>query len=263
MEHIRSTGKVLLEMISKYQISGMYFFLFLLSLAILFFMKKEKENRNFLISTSLIALFVVYNPVLAWILIHYFLGEDVYWRMFWILPMVFTIAYTGSNLCAGCKGWVKKGGVMLVIGALIVWSGKLAYSNEFFSVAENPYKLPQDTIQIVEMIQEDGLEKPRLAVPISLCTTIRQYDGSLHLLYGRSVVIREKKPRRLERIYNQINGLEKFQPKKFAKRLRWRKVNYVVFYKDFEKHEKLTKYGFEVVGTTDSYILYKDARAKD
>lgn len=257
MERVTEVAKKLMNLFTQYHLSGMYFLLFLVALLLLFFMKDEKEGRRLFLIPSLLTLLIIYNPLIAHILMDYILGEDVYWRMFWILPMIFTVAFVFSKLVAERKKTWKKILVFCVAAGMIISSGKFVYRQEVFVKAENLYKVPDETIEIVDMIRSGGMENPKVAAPIGLSTTIRQYDGSIRLFYGRNAVISEKLNWRIRSIYQQINGMKKLKAKKFAKRVQRNKIDYVIFFRDTKRLKRLKKNGFEEIGHTQQYVLYQ------
>ena len=82
--------------------------LFLLSVLYLA-LKGKKEERYVFVTTAVFLAFTVYNPFA----VKYILGKlgmvNVYYRFFWILPMVLTIGYA----CTKVVGGQKKGCIAL------------------------------------------------------------------------------------------------------------------------------------------------------
>ena len=79
--------------------------LFLLSVLYLA-LKGKKEERYVFVTTAVFLTFTVYNPFA----VKYILGKlgmvNVYYRFFWILPMVLTIGYACTKVVGGQKkGW--------------------------------------------------------------------------------------------------------------------------------------------------------------
>ena len=79
--------------------------LFLLSVLYLA-LKGKKEERYVFVTTAVFLAFTVYNPFA----VKYILGKlgmvNVYYRFFWILPMVLTIGYACTKVVGGQKkGW--------------------------------------------------------------------------------------------------------------------------------------------------------------
>ena len=76
--------------------------LFLLSVLYLA-LKGKKEERYVFVTTAVFLAFTVYNPFA----VKYILGKlgmvNVYYRFFWILPMVLTIGYACTKLWAAEK----------------------------------------------------------------------------------------------------------------------------------------------------------------
>ena len=81
--------------------------LFLLSVLYLA-LKGKKEERYVFVTTAVFLAFTVYNPFA----VKYILGKlgmvNVYYRFFWILPMVLTIGYACTKVVGGQKkGWSR------------------------------------------------------------------------------------------------------------------------------------------------------------
>ena len=81
--------------------------LFLLSVLYLA-LKGKKEERYVFVTTAVFLAFTVYNPFA----VKYILGKlgmvNVYYRFFWILPMVLTIGYACTKVVGGQKkGWQR------------------------------------------------------------------------------------------------------------------------------------------------------------
>ena len=76
--------------------------LFLLSVLYLA-LKGKKEERYVFVTTAVFLAFTVYNPFA----VKYILGKlgmvNVYYRFFWILPMVLTIGYACTKVVGGQK----------------------------------------------------------------------------------------------------------------------------------------------------------------
>ena len=70
--------------------------------------------------------------------------------------------------------------------AIIVVSGSLVYINRYMSPAENLYHIPQNVIDICDVIEPaEGEPRVRAAFPSELVHFVRQYDTNILMPYGR------------------------------------------------------------------------------
>lgn len=144
-----------LETFQKYMGSGLVLIWFLFSLVYLFFREKRKPRRILFVYVPVILLVLYFNPLFA--KFFSFLGDEIYFRLCWLLPVVLVLAYTVLSVLQELAG--KKKRVFAVAACLlIVISGKLVYSNPLFERAENIYHMPQEVVDICDAIEIEGRE---------------------------------------------------------------------------------------------------------
>ena len=109
------------------------------------------------------------------------LDKGTYYRVLWLLPMIMTIGYTGTILLS------KYGSLSIWIGiVMIIICGRNVYKNEYMSPAENMYHLPNEVIEICDMIMpKEGEERVTCVFPDELVHFVRQYSSEIQLAYGR------------------------------------------------------------------------------
>ena len=86
---------------------GFYHILYLICLIWLIRDRRiERKWKYFFVGYTILFLFLYYFPVTAKVIIT-LIGEDVYWRMFWILPVpvfvAFMAAWVVDERCAACS----------------------------------------------------------------------------------------------------------------------------------------------------------------
>jgi hypothetical protein len=75
---------------------------------------------------------------------------------------------------------------VLIVIACIVSSGNYMYRYEYnFEKAENQYKVPQEAIEVSDILLADS-EEPRIVVGPDLYCYIRQYSTKIKMMYGRN-----------------------------------------------------------------------------
>lgn len=134
-------------------------------LLILFYPKNRRQAYPLVFLGILAALLL--NPFLFGWVSDMAAGKWGYMRLFWLLPFPLLIGALGANLYASflkTKGALASGIVMLGLlaalplsGAHYVWSRKNLYSESDKGVVlypvENPYKIPQDLLDLAEELQ--------------------------------------------------------------------------------------------------------------
>ena len=82
---------------------GMMTALFLLALVYLFFQEKNKNHRMIFLYMPVVTLLLYFCPLVSK-LVYSFIGEDLYWRFLWLLPIVVVIAYTAVKIISTLQG---------------------------------------------------------------------------------------------------------------------------------------------------------------
>ncbi len=179
----------------KYQGTG--WFLYLTALCFLFFLLRKKEEwRTFFGLYGGFLLLVVFNPLVIWRIVALLGLDDEYYRFLWLIPVVPILAYAGTKLTelAG-KRWGKKiGGLCLAGTACLFLAAGTPFFSRSLSLAENIYKIPDEVIEICEIIRADCPKKePCVAADFDLDVLINQYAPDLKpiLSYRAIADIRE------------------------------------------------------------------------
>lgn len=165
--------------------------MFCLALVFLFLVgrkqKEEKQAVRFLVWPSVLVLLFLFNPLFyRYVGSRFFAG--VYWRLFWMLPISFTVAYTVVWLVFRWKKQFARIVVLVVAVLVVAVSGQKIYSGTNFMQAENEYKLPQAALDVADILAGAGVNwKVKSVVPNELLCYIRQYRCDIGLFYGRNV----------------------------------------------------------------------------
>lgn len=172
----------ILEIFKSYNGTGYYSILFIICLIYLWFVEEDKRIKALLVYTPTIiqALFFVPYFYMA-----YSLLDETYYRILWMLPMTVVIAYAGCKLI----GVHTKIGLAL-LSVILVMSGTYVYKSQYITKAENEYHLPQEAIEVCDMIKpEPGKERVWAAVPTDLVHFVRQYTTTIQLAFGRDRMV--------------------------------------------------------------------------
>ena len=171
------------EIFKAYNGTGYYCILFIIALIYLWFTEEDKRIRALLIYTPTAIQILFFVPIFY--MIYNRLDDGTYYRILWLLPMTVVIAY------AGCKviGIHTRVGLAL-LSAILVMSGTYVYKSVYMTKAENEYHIPQEIVDVCEIIKpEEGKERVWAVVPLDMIHYVRQYTTRIQLAYGRDSIV--------------------------------------------------------------------------
>ena len=236
--------------------NGMYISVFLVSVLYVLNIvnkkdiKHEKTIKACLGYYSIFAFVLVITPIFANLMIEVN-GEDVYWRVYWLLPIAITIPYMLTQYIFKNPKLIGKITIGIVAIFLIILSGKYVYNKEEFIKVDNFYKFPDDVLDIIQVVSEDDEEYKKLAGPLEFIIYTRQYDGTILLA----------EPRSFSGVYSQssiVTYLEAGNLQKIYDKAKAMKCNYVVMNHKSENEDfTLVNHGFKVLKQNATYTLYK------
>ena len=250
------TLKAAIRMFGLYIGESWQFALFLLAVLYLLLAKEEKDKRRLFVAYTGVFAFLYLCPLTAKIIMDYCIGELVYWRMFWLLPIPMVLAYTGTKIWRRQKNKAASAGVLVVLTALIVLSGHCVYGTDGpFQKAGNLVKLPPEVCWVCEIIEENAPEdgEMKAVVPTELAGYIRQYDSKIELAFGRWGG-QSKRGKRLER--QMLKESPNFE--KIARLSRKIGCNFLVYPANEWQDENIRNLGYEPVGNVNTYVIYRD-----
>ena len=235
-----------------------YVFLFALIIVIGFSMAREKK-RFVLVALGVFALIYV-CPISAHLLMNYGMGSDVYWRMFWLIPIPLVIS--AALVLIDERISVNKllrflcmVAVLLLVGKI----GKVMYQGDIFAKHTNMYNLPQEVISVCDAIEEDAknnnIADKRLAAAGDLVCYVRQYDASIRMPYGRDGLRGMYDTDRARQIYQMMESSETDWTL-LTELLQEDGCNYLAYYSHEEIRQTLTALGYRIVTSTGSHDVY-------
>ena len=235
--------------------TGMIAGLFLVALILLFASEKNKNVRIIFIYTPAVVLLLFFCPFFAKI-VRLFTGEEIYYRILWLVPVVPVLSYTAVRLMLQCTG--KK---RLVTGAalagIVILSGSLVYESPYFSKAENRYHVPEAAVKICDAIEVEG-EWVKAAFPEELLPFIRQYSPWINMPYGREMLISSWSVWGFQSELYDLLRAETLDVKRIAELAREQSCDYVVFAEGKKLSERFEKYEFELLYVLGGYAVYAD-----
>ena len=231
---------------------GMMIALFLLALIYLFFQEKNKNHRMIFLYMPVVTLIIYFCPLFS-MAVYRFLGEDLYWRFLWLLPVVVVIAYASVKIISRIPG-KKKTMAGIVLAVFIMLSGNLIYKSEHAFYSGNLYHLPQCVIDICERIEPDVYEV-RAAFPLELVSYVRQYAARVEMPYGRDYLLYDYAIR--SPLFLALEE-ETLNVEKVTSLAREAECEYLVFWKGKILNGDFEDYGFEILGVYGDYLLVQD-----
>ena len=180
--------------IKDYNGQSLFLLLFLAALIYLAWKEKAGAKRLLLFWLPIAILGFIVFPVTAWISFHYILDTEIFYRQLWLIPYGAVVAYALVKAVSSMKKNLTKLLTVVVVVALMhIGSGNIFF-NGALSEAENPYHLPQEAIEVFDIITavpkpHEIQYPPRTGLPMSLVEYNRQYTTDFVSAYGRESII--------------------------------------------------------------------------
>lgn len=242
--------QTIMTIFKDYGGTGYYTILFVLSLIYLGFTEEDKRVRTILVYIPAVMLFLFFLPVFY--MLYNELDNGTYYRILWLMPMTVVIAYAGCKLIGH---HVKLG--VLVAAIVLIISGTCVYKSPYISKAENLYHLPQETIEICDMIKPaEGEERVWAVFPAEQVHYVRQYTTTIQMPYGRESIETAwgfgKHPlyELLQKEYIPADELSELSIENYC--------NYIILLKRMKIDGDLEEYGIELIGETENYLVYRN-----
>ncbi len=178
----------ILEALQSYN-SYCYLIYYVIATIIILFFGTKQAKRYFCYVQG-IYLVTIWNPLFSDIIAKYFTSSATFWRVIWLLPIEFAIAYSIVIIIDKVKN--KKIKIATIVGclAVIILSGKFVYQKA--TIIENLENIPQSVINQTNYLLEKGKEKEEIVVlaPIEPHDmAMRQLTSKIKLIYSRSLYI--------------------------------------------------------------------------
>lgn len=236
---------------------AIHWLLYLAALAVCFFV--GRRERRLLFWPAVLALFFFFNPVFyRYIGTRFLIG--VYWRLLWMLPVSFTVAYVLTRLVYRIPKNALR--ILAAVSACvcIVVTGKPVFSQDTYSERENLYEISPASVEICDYVKGSLAEwKETIIVPNELLCDIRQYSSAVCLLYGRNSGGFISDIEEDEQAVFEEMSREQPDVALVTEVARNRGCRYIVFNISFHDiPEDMTEYGYERVKVVeDVYAIYR------
>ncbi len=240
------------ELFSKYAGAGFIMAWFVICAVYLFVQEKDKGKRVLFLYVPIILVLLFFNPLFIRI-IYGVIGEEIYYRILWLLPVAIVIAYTIVKIYCGLRGR-KAYGFLGLAAILVIISGSCIYFNPAFERAENIYHVPEEVVEICDTIEVEGREV--MAVfPSEMIIYIRQYSARVCMPYGREMLV--------ERwglgndLYDAMEA-EVLEAELISGLAKESACHYVIINTDKTVNGDFKDYGYIEVAWVGQYIIYQD-----
>ena len=231
----------------KYFADGKLLTIFLIALVFLMAEEKDKNNRNFLVYYPILLLVILLNPIFE-IVISKIIGENVYYRFIWGIPIGVVISYFSVCLIYKLNKKTKKVIICICMACIVAFSGRFVYTEEVFQNTNNLYKLPDEYVEVIEILSNVKMENKKAMVSSDLIGYVRQLDASIKLPYQRrpygdydSYILKFYND---GDIFNLVDLCEE------------QEVNIIVYDNSILLQDSLESYGYELYANTEHYDIY-------
>jgi len=192
-------------------------------------------------------------------------ATNTYYRLLWIIPMYVVVAYAACLLLMKMKSDVVRRIVVVALMLVIVFTGKYAYSDKAIMFkAENLYHIPQEVIDICDLISPEGDDERVWAIfPEELTWFVRQYDSKILMPYGADYIEEGFTSVAYYAMKNVevIDGVEVLDIDKLIEATRFEECRYIIIPEDTDTRKMSkdpTKLGLRLVKKVDRFYVYED-----
>ncbi len=216
----------------------------------------ERDRKLRVVLVYLVAaLIVVFAcPLYAWIGMR--IDEDIYYRVFWTMPMGMLVCYSVVKLMIRFKWVLSKILVFVLAVLMIVINGDLVYTNTLHFRASNAYHIPSHVIEVIEAIRLENY-KPIAVLPAELLPFLRQYTADIFTPYGRNML--EPAWTFSNELYDAMEGdLYKYSVEEVARCARNEHCAFVVLSSKKRMEGSMEEQGYFLLDFVQGYYIYMD-----
>lgn len=163
------------DVLERTVLQGLYVPLFITSL-LYCVLKSKKEQKIFFIGSTICLFSTFLNPLLSELVAQKITGVYVYWRLYWLIPIYYGIAYFMTEIIF----IMKKHHIIATIAFvfIIILSGDYIFMSPYYYPYTNTYKLPNEVLEIADYINSKNGSKEKVCIflPKPLAAKIRQYS---------------------------------------------------------------------------------------
>lgn len=227
------------------------------ALYLLFFERKRKKAL-YLLGYLGIVVVLFFCPVTA-ALIEKCIGDMVYWRVIWVIPVVPVIACGFTGLAGRIQN-AKLQVIPVVLCLLLAGFGGISVwqAGNYVKVSNNQ-KVPEEVAQAAEVILQRRSSADSLVVADNhMASYLRVYDPSIQLAFGRDG--KGRRSRNGKRLYNNLNAVEP-DYQVVAKRSAKEKCEFLILTIPAERESEalgaMESCGYQRITQIDNYSIFE------
>lgn len=184
-------------------------------------------------------------------------GSDTYYRLLWLVPTYLVLGYAACKLMLEFKRPLQRRIAMVVMLVVFALSGSLVYLNQYMSVAENAYHIPQNAIDVCDVIAPaEGEPRVRAAFPSELVHFVRQYNTNILMPYGREMIATQWDYYNV--VYEVMEKPEVIDAEALLEATRLTGCSYIILSNERKIDKNLVSLGLDLVDTVGGYKIYAD-----
>lgn len=241
-----------ITLFQEYMGTGLIVGWFLIAVIYLLLKEKRKHIRILFVYLPILLLLLFFNPLFAKVL-YAFVGDEIYYRILWLMPITVVIAYAVVHIYGTLKGRLRIT-FACVCGVLLMISGSYIYSNPYFKKADNLYHIPRTVVDICDAIEVEGREV--MAVfPAEMLQYVRQYSPVVCMPYGREQTVYRWYV--YDELY-QVMEAEVIDVSGLARLAKERLCHYIILPQEQKLQGDFSDYDYILFDTIDGYHIYQD-----
>ncbi len=248
--------------------NGTGYFLAYLICVLFIMLKGSKKERQLFLPSAVVLLVTVYNPFVPLILDRIFDVNNEYYRLFWIAPVIVLVPYALVKFISGAKTAGQRTVFLLLSVALLIVGGNYVYA-QGINIASNPYKIPDELIEISSKIHGDSdSEYVKAFFEYEYNMEIRQYDPKILLSVDREDYLRaiaydltydltHDDNRPAFKILAPLVRNQDIDMEEFKNALEMTGTEYVVLTKGHPRTAYVKQAGLYLIGETATHMIFK------
>jgi len=252
---IKNGFEATISSFKNFQGSGLILILFLIAVMYIGFSGKQKYLKDAFVKYPVYVLVLFFCPV-WYVYVYLFEDYEILYRILWLLPLGVVICYVFVDIILSLNEKVRGIAFVLCVVILVI-SGEYTYSNDYFTLAENEYHVPDTVVKICDEIRVEGREI-RAAFPDEFIFYVRQYTPDVCLPYGREMFMGFGSwQNELQAVVNA----DVIDSEQCAFYLRDFETPYLIVSSSKKFTENISAYDFVYVTSIDGYDIYLDNNA--
>lgn len=218
---------------------------------------RQKNDTNRFLSRYVVWLYIlIFNPVFYYVAYVFLEGANVYVRLYYTLFPELYMAYILTVLIFALNNRKIRVFCTLLCSVMIAVSGTAVQKLAAFSKSDNLFKLPKETVEICDIINQDSEDIPRVIVfeggdiDRSQLVYLRQYSSRIQMPYGRGGYSYKGKS-----IFGLIDNSE-ISPYEMVGLMEETNCQYMILKYNQDSMMELEALGCRLTAITENYMIF-------